>query len=466
MMPRKLALLIGVSEYGADIPDLSAPVFDLEAMKRVLENKAMGGFESVKTLLNPDPTAMRLGVQQIFAGCSRDDLVLLFFSGHGITDDNNRLYFATKGTAQDYYKATSVAASFIQDVSLDSYAKRQVIVLDCCYSGAFAEGWQSKSIGLNLQKELGAEGRVVLTSSSATQKSFQQTGQELSLYTKYFVEGIETGAAGNKEQGKIYAFELHEYAKAKVQEVKPKQQPAIIIDREGYKIILSQAPINDPELEFRRRVEKYAAKGSISNIRRRTLEVLRKELGITEDKSEVIINEVLAPYRQHLQNIEFYRQVFTETVEQHYPLTTETLSELLDLQDVLGLEEQDVAAIKAEILAAKDAESQQLNNPQDLPKNRITNPELVSPAEKPNFLSKLFSPLFQMSASDYFNRAWDKQNKGDYQGAIADYEQAIKLQPDYTNAYNNRGIAYRKLGRSEEHTSEVQTPLIIAYADV
>lgn len=90
-----------------------------------------------------------------------------------------------------------------------------------------------------------AEGRVVLTSSTATQTSFQQEGEELSLYTKYFIEGIETGAADKNGKGKIYAHELHDYAKAKVQEVKPKQKPDIIIDREGYNILLSQAPVNE-----------------------------------------------------------------------------------------------------------------------------------------------------------------------------------------------------------------------------
>ena len=112
-MPRKIALLIGVSEYGEGIPSLSAPLNDVAALKLVLENPKMGGFDEAKTLTNPDPTAMRIAVQQIFAGCTKEDLVLLFFSGHGITDDNNKLYFATKGTSKNLYKATSVPASFV-----------------------------------------------------------------------------------------------------------------------------------------------------------------------------------------------------------------------------------------------------------------------------------------------------------------------------------------------------------------
>ena len=72
-----------------------------------------------------------------------------------------------------------------------------------------------KAVGVDLEKELGAEGRVVLTSSTATQTSFQQEDEELSLYTQYLLEGIETGAADKDEDGKIHAHELHEYAKLK-----------------------------------------------------------------------------------------------------------------------------------------------------------------------------------------------------------------------------------------------------------
>ena len=54
--------------------------------------------------------------------------------------------------------------------------------------------------------------------------------------------------------------------------------------------------------------------------------------------------------------------------------------------------------------------------------------------------------LSQLTAIDYNNRGFDKDDAGDYQGAIADYNQAIKLKRDYALAYYNRGISKRKLG--------------------
>ena len=358
-MSRKVALLIGVSEYGEGIPSLSAPPNDVKAMKQVLENPEMGGFE-VKTLLNPGPTPMRKEIKKLFSRFGKGDLVLLFFSGHGITDDENKLYLATRITAKDDFDATAVPASFVQQQSKNSYTKRQVIILDCCYSGAFAEGWQAKSIGVDLKKELGGEGRVVLTSSTATQTSFQQEDEELSLYTQYLLEGIETGAADQDEDGKIHAHELHQYAKAKVKEVKPKQEPGIIIDREGFNILLSQAPVDDPEFKFRQLVEKsVGSKGDISLYRRETLKIKQQELNLTDEKADEIIKSVLEPFRRHLNNLEHYRENYRQQVSKQYPLNNTLIEDLKDWgQLVLGLEDQDIEQIEQDINIKKEAEDQ------------------------------------------------------------------------------------------------------------
>ena len=49
-------------------------------------------------------------------------------------------------------------------------------------------------------------------------------------------------------------------------------------------------------------------------------------------------------------------------------------------------------------------------------------------------------------AEDFFIRGEDKYQKGDYQGAIAAYTQAIALNPNYAQAYHNRGIPRSNLG--------------------
>ena len=52
---------------------------------------------------------------------------------------------------------------------------------------------------------------------------------------------------------------------------------------------------------------------------------------------------------------------------------------------------------------------------------------------------------YSQTAEDYFDRAYDKDENGDYYGAISDLNKAIELNPDDPDVYNNRGIAKGEL---------------------
>jgi formylglycine-generating enzyme required for sulfatase activity len=356
-MAKKIALLIGVSEYADGIPPMSSALNDVEAMGRVLQNPNLGNFAQVERLLNPDVIAMKIAIQKLFRNADKEDLLLLFFSGHGIIDDDNHLYLATHNTAKDYFEATAINADFIQIQSNHCYCQRQVLILDACYSGAFANGWHTKSIGVDIKKQLGAQGRIVLTSANATQTSFAQEGATLSLYTQYLVEGIETGAAQKDGDGNIHVRELHAYAKAKVQAVKPNITPDIIME-EGYNIVLAYAAKN-LEAEYRQLVEQYTQNGELNEFAFLVLTPKRQTLGITDAKAEEIETEVLEAVHKRLANLQNYKQAFAKAVEQKYPLDEYTSRILKDYQqDILGLKDEDVKSIKLEIISAKKVEDQ------------------------------------------------------------------------------------------------------------
>jgi tetratricopeptide (TPR) repeat protein len=50
------------------------------------------------------------------------------------------------------------------------------------------------------------------------------------------------------------------------------------------------------------------------------------------------------------------------------------------------------------------------------------------------------------NALPYNNRGNARRKKGDLDGAIMDYAEAIRLKPDFALAYNNRGVARHKIG--------------------
>ncbi|MEH1825371.1 MAG: ribosomal protein L7/L12 [Nostoc sp.] len=352
----KVALLIGVSEYEPGLNTLPAAVKDIEALQRVLKDSEMGGFDEVKALPNPDRQTMESEIETLFSGRAKDDLVLLFFSGHGIKDDGGKLYFATRITRKnpkgELIRSTAVPANFVQEIMNNSRAKRQAIILDCCFSGAFDPALHAKDDGSVDLQSLGAEGRVVLTSSSSTQYSFEQQGSDLSIYTRYLVEGIETGAGDRNEDGFVSVMELHEYAVSKVQETAPKMTPKIIVLKDkGFEIVLSKARVTDPKLKYRKAASRYANAGTIRPSARAILNILKQQLGLTSEEAAEIEAEVLRPYQERLVNLQSYRETLIAEAEHEYPLSEETHEEMNMLQELLGLRDTDILPIKQEVEA-------------------------------------------------------------------------------------------------------------------
>jgi len=57
-------------------------------------------------------------------------------------------------------------------------------------------------------------------------------------------------------------------------------------------------------------------------------------------------------------------------------------------------------------------------------------------------------------ARAFFNRGRAFSDKGQYDRAIADLDQAIRLDPAYPDAFNNRGVAYSGKGQFERAAAD------------
>ena len=353
----KVALLIGVSEYEPGLNPLPAAVKDLDAMRKVLLHPEMGGFaeSDIVLLKNPRRQEMEESIETLFANRHRDDLILLFFSGHGIKDDAGRLYLGTSKTRKtpqgDLVGSSAVAANFVHENMGRSRSKRQVVILDSCFSGAFADGLSAKDDGsIDIRTQLGGEGRAVLTSSSSTQYSFEQEGEELSLYTRFLIHGIETGAADLDGDDVVSIDELHEYASRKVREVKPEMRPEIYAMREGFKIRLSKVPQGDPLQKYQKEVARCGKRGELTIVSRSILDTWRIKLGLSVDAAKALEDEVLEPYRRDFQQkLQQYEQTVVDVLQREGSINEHTRQELRQLQQVLELRNEDTVPIEARI---------------------------------------------------------------------------------------------------------------------
>ena len=256
MSETKSALIVANWEYGdSDLRQLVAPANDAEALASILRDPNTCGFE-VTTLLNRPCRDLSEEIERFFLNRRRDDLLLLYFSCHGIKDDDGLLYFAAPDTRLIDHsrpmRSTALSAEFVRSVMHGSNSRRQVLMLDCCYSGAFASAMLAKgdkSAGVKDQFEQG-RGLVVMTASDALQYSFEGDKVEgeavQSVFTKMLVQGIKTGEADLDRDGSISLDELYDYVYARVVGHNANQRPRKwTLEVEG-KIIVAQSPIVRP----------------------------------------------------------------------------------------------------------------------------------------------------------------------------------------------------------------------------
>ena len=227
----KYALIIGNSRYSdTKLAQLKTPAADSAALANILGDKAIGSFDQVTPLINQTESNVRRAISTFLANKKPDDLVLLYFSGHGVLDDRGRLYLALKDTQMGLLKATSIPSSFVADEMDSCRSKRQILILDCCHSGAFERGTKGEQKAITETTFEGSGfGRVVLTASDSTQYALEGDQvikqSELSLFTHFLLEGLKTGEADINNDGHVSLDEWYDYTYAKVISETPKQVP-------------------------------------------------------------------------------------------------------------------------------------------------------------------------------------------------------------------------------------------------
>lgn len=246
MSGRRLALIIASSQFkDPDFKRLIAPAQDAKKLARVLGDPQIGEFE-VQTIINGLRDKVGSAIEIFFQERQRDDLLLLYYSGHGIKDENGQLYFALPYTQRKLLNSSAIPATLVYDVMNKSNSQRQVLILDCCFSGAFTKGMIARddhSIGT--KERFQGHGRVILTASDNMQYAFEGdslTGEGVqSVFTSSLINGLVTGEADSNLDGRIDLDELYDYVYLQVKEKTQSMTPGKWSDVHG-EIIIARKP--------------------------------------------------------------------------------------------------------------------------------------------------------------------------------------------------------------------------------
>lgn len=230
---RRLALLVATSDYtDPDLRQLRAPGRDASELAEVLRDSQIGGFD-VQVLVNAPSGEVQEGIEDFCTDRHPDDQLMIYLSCHGVLDSYGRLYYTATNTRRQRLAATAIAAGWLNERLEDCRARRQILVLDCCHSGAFARGAKGDTeLALQQRFEPHGRGRVVLTASRSTEYSFEGGGQTSgegvpSVFTHAIVNGLRTGDADRDKDGMITATDLYQYVYDNVRAVEPRQTPEL-----------------------------------------------------------------------------------------------------------------------------------------------------------------------------------------------------------------------------------------------
>src|SRR5574341_91922 len=237
-MERKYALIIGNGEYlDPSLTRLKAPDVDVVSLAAALRDPNIGGFDDVKEMVNQPYVVVSKEISKFFNDKKREDMLLMYFSGHGVQDSNGRLYLTVKDSEKDYLDITSIPASFISSKLTECRSKRKILILDCCHSGAWQVGAKGDTPAVTADTFQGY-GHVVMTASDKTEYALEGDqvvdDVSLSLFTNYLLEGLKTGQADRLNDGYVDVDELFDYARDRVISQTGKQKPKIWkFDTEG-----------------------------------------------------------------------------------------------------------------------------------------------------------------------------------------------------------------------------------------
>jgi Caspase domain len=264
-----IALLVAIDRYNdPGLRQLRAPGHDLAVLSGVLQDPEIGGYQ-VQALHNEPLHLVQEHIGELFADRVPDDRLLLYFSGHGLKTDSGELYLATTSTKLRRVTSTAVPSSFIRDEMTRSRSRRIILLLDCCYGGAFSRGDLIARAGdqVEVLERFEGRGRAVITASTAMQYAFERdrdlgvgTGGP-SVFTSALVRGLETGDADRDHDGLISVDELYDYLYEEVRRQVPDQTPTRSINTEG-ELFVARSRWRQPSLADRLPVARQQPAGN------------------------------------------------------------------------------------------------------------------------------------------------------------------------------------------------------------
>ncbi|ARF58648.1 caspase family protein [Streptomyces gilvosporeus] len=193
--PTSRAVLIGTSRFGhTGLPDIPSVEANLGALKAALTDPAHGLLASEHCRVVSDPADQAaVGAALSWAVREAEDLLLVYYAGHGVLDGDGLLHLALVYTDVENIGFTAVPIELLKRQVGEARARSRVLLLDCCFSGravsAMAEP-TNLAVG-----QLDVSGTYTLTSTTKTAPAHAPSGARYTAFTGALLESLGAPAA-------------------------------------------------------------------------------------------------------------------------------------------------------------------------------------------------------------------------------------------------------------------------------
>ena len=212
------AVIVGVGRYAA-MPSLKFTDDDAYRVYSFLKSPEGGALPDEQIALLIDESATRANIlnamRRQFLRADANDVVLLYFSGHGLDGCFLPVDF-------DGYR-NKLRHEEIKKVFLESAAKHKLCIADACHSGSLQYGLTARgpapvSVNRYYQALEDSDGGIaLLMSSKAEELSLEDHGLRQGVFTFYLLKGLKGEADTNGDQI-VSIREIYKYVTPKVRE--------------------------------------------------------------------------------------------------------------------------------------------------------------------------------------------------------------------------------------------------------
>jgi len=232
---KRVAALIGINDY-TKCQKLEGAVRDAHRLKNALTRI---GFNHFLELYDKDATRqniLKLLGEELPQSVSKEDLVLIYFAGHGQTetlpDGKKTGYIVPVDAAFESVFSSAISMRQLRDLANRLLAKHVLYVMDSCYSGlGFVRGGSiSTNTPSYISKITKLRAVQMITAGMEGEQVFEKDGY--GLFTSFFIRALE-GEADLNTDGFVTTSELGAYLRPQVTTASDSKQTPQIGSLEG-----------------------------------------------------------------------------------------------------------------------------------------------------------------------------------------------------------------------------------------